>query len=348
MVSEKSLPPVLPFRPSKIHAFYRWVDRLPGPYWLCYVGIVVAAGLLDNAVAWREQVLAPGDINVYYALTAFFIGYYLFVNDVLLRVARESLTEFQPLLGIPGSERDRIMFEFTHIPEKGSTVAFVVGAAIGFVLALMQVETAVEMNNAFPEFEVPIFSLTFGMIFFSVYHVSRAFTMIKRVFDNLKTVDIYDQNSIYALSKYSGLVVVLTAVAIYMTLILAPSWNALASYYWGAFLAGVGVLALAIFWLPLREVNRKLVSEKRRLLKDVSLRIKDLFELIHSRIDQGELNDIATLRAAQDALRAEREYIESIRTWPWRPATLTGVLSAIVLPLLIGLLLEILPRLLKF
>ena len=192
MDAEKRSPSVQPFRPSKIHSFYRWIDRLPGPYWLYYIGIVVVAGLLNNVVAWQEQVLAPGKINPYYGLTAFFIGYYLFVNDILLRVARESMIEFQPLLGIPGSERDRIMFGFTHIPEKGSTVAFVVGAGIGFVLALMQVQTAVEMNNAFPEFEVPIFSLTFGMIFFSVYHVAWAFTLIKKVFDNLQTVDIYD------------------------------------------------------------------------------------------------------------------------------------------------------------
>jgi hypothetical protein len=348
MVAENNLPSVQPFRPSKIHTFYRWVDRLPGPYWLFYAGIVVVAGLLNNAVAWREHALAPGEINAYYGLTAFFIGYYLFANDILLRFARQSLIEFQPLLGIPGNERNRITFEFTHIPEKGSTAAFVVGAGIGFVLALMQVQTAVEMNNAFPEFEVTIFTLTFGMIFFSVYHVSRAFTLIKRVFDNLNTVDIYDQDSIYALSRYSGLVVVLTAVAIYLTLVLAPSLTALASYYWLAFLASVAVLALAIFWLPLRAVNRKLVSEKRRLLKDVSLRIKDLFELMNSRIDQHELEDIVALRAALDALRAERDFIESIRTWPWRPATLTGVLSALALPLLIGLLVQILPRLLKF
>ena len=346
MIAEKELPPVRPFRPSKIHAFYRWVDRLPGPYWLYYAGIVLAAGLLNNAVAWRERVLAPGEINVYYELTAFFIGYYLFANDILLRAARDSMTEFQPLLGLAGSERDRIVFEFTHIPEKGSTVAFVIGAGIGFVLALMQVQTAVEMNNAFPEFEVTIFALTFGMIFFTVYHVTRAFTLIKRVFDNLNTVDIFDQNSIYALSRYSGFVVVLTAVAIYLTLVLAPSLTALASYYWLAFLASTGVLALAIFWLPLRAVNRKLVSEKRRHLTGVSLRIKDMFERIHSRLDQHELEDIAELRQALDSLKAERDYIESMRTWPWRPATLTGVLTAIVSPLLIGLLLQFLPRLL--
>jgi hypothetical protein len=187
MIADEKLPSVQPFRPSKIHAFYRWVDRLPGPYWLYYVAIVVAAGLLNNAVAWRKQVLATGEINVYYGLTAFFIGYYLFVNDILLRVARESLAEFKPLLGIPGSERDRLMFEFTHIPEKGSTVAFVGGAAIGLPLALMQVQTAVEMNNTFPLFEITVFTLTFAMIFFSIYHVARAFTLIKRVFDDVKT-----------------------------------------------------------------------------------------------------------------------------------------------------------------
>jgi hypothetical protein len=348
MVAEKKLPSLQPFRPSKIHDFYRWVDRLPGPYWLYYVGIVVAAGLLNNAVAWREQVLAPGKINAYYGLTAFFIGYYLFVNDILLRTARESLIEFQSLLGIPTDARDRIMFEFTHLPQKGSTAAFVVGAGIGFVLALMQVQTAIEMNNAFPEFEVSIFSVTFGMISFTVYHVIRAFILVKRMFDSVRTVDIYDQNSIYALSRYSGLVVVLTAVAVFMTFVLAPSLTQLASYYWVAFNVSVSILALALFWLPLRAVNRKLVSEKRRLLKNVSLRIKDMFELIHGRMDQHELNDIAELRGALDALRAEREYIESIRTWPWRPATLTGVLTVIFLPLLIGLLRDILLRLLTF
>lgn len=348
MVAESKRSSVQPFRPSKIHSFYRWVDRLPGPCWLYYASIVVAAGLLNHAVAWREQVLAPGEINAYYGLTAFFIGYYLFANDILLRVARESLIEFQPLLGIPESDRDRFVFEFTHMPEKGSTAAFVVGAGIGLVLALAQVQTAVEMNNAFPEFEVPVFSLTFGMIFFSVYHVIRAYTLIKRAFDNLKTADVYDQDSIYALSTYSGLVVVLTAVAITLTFVLAPSLTELASYYWVAFNVGTGALALAIFWLPLRAVNRRMVSEKRRLLKNVSLRIKDLFELIHSRMDQHELKDIAELREALDALKAEREYTESIRTWPWRPATLTGVLTAVVLPLLIGLLLELLPRLLNF
>ena len=348
MVAETSSPSVQPFRPSKIHAFYRWVDRLPGPAWLYYAGIVLAAGLLNNLVAWREQWLPQGEVNVYYGLSALFIGYYLFANDILLRTARESMIEFEPLLGIPGPGRDRIVFELTHLPEKGSTIAFVIGAVIGFPLALMQVETAIEMNNAFPEFEVTVFALTFGMIFFTVYHVAHAFTLIKRVFDDLKTVDLFDQNSIYALSRYSGLVVVLTAVAIYLTLVLAPSLTALASYYWIGFLAGTAVLALSIFWLPLRAVNRKLVAEKRRHLTDVSLRIKDTFQRIHTTLDHKELADVAELRQALDALKAEREYVESIRTWPWRPATLTGVLTTIALPLLVGLLLEVMRRLIHF
>jgi hypothetical protein len=143
-------------------------------------------------------------------------------------------------------------------------------------------------------------------------------------------------------------VVVLTAVAIYLTFTLAPSITAVASYYWVAFNASAGVLALAIFWLPLRAVNRKLVAEKRRLLTDVSLRIKDMFELIHRKIDQHELKEVAELRDALEALKEERVYVESIHTWPWRPATLTAVLTAVVLPLLIGLLVEILKRLINF
>jgi hypothetical protein len=69
---------------------------------------------------------------------------------------------------------------------------------------------------------------------------------------------------------------------------------------------------------------------------------------IHTRIDQQEFANVSELRETVDTLRVEQDYIESIRTWPWRPTTLSGVLTAVALPLLIGLLLEILPQLFNF
>ena len=59
---EESIPTIF-YRPSWIHKFFRWVDRLPGPYWLFYIGIVVITGLFNNIVAWYLHVLPLGVIN---------------------------------------------------------------------------------------------------------------------------------------------------------------------------------------------------------------------------------------------------------------------------------------------
>jgi hypothetical protein len=80
----------------------------------------------------------------------------------------------------------------------------------------------------------------------------------------------------------------------------------------------------------------------------VDLRIKAASALVHERIDRQEFEGMAELREAIDALLREREFIRSIRTWPWRPSTLTGLLSAVVLPAVAGLLIEIASRFISF
>jgi hypothetical protein len=71
---EHKSPGTEPYRPSRIHQLYRWIDRLPGPYWLVYVGIVLIVGLLNHIVAWKQQVLPLGEISWPFALTAFFLA----------------------------------------------------------------------------------------------------------------------------------------------------------------------------------------------------------------------------------------------------------------------------------
>ena len=100
-----------PYRPNVIHRLFNRVERLPGPYWLYYAGIIVITGALNHIVAWRERVLAPGEISWRFAFTAFYLAYYLFTNDSMFRVARESLVEFRPILDASEEGFDRIVFQ---------------------------------------------------------------------------------------------------------------------------------------------------------------------------------------------------------------------------------------------
>jgi hypothetical protein len=100
-------------------------------------------------------------------------------------------------------------------------------------------------------------------------------------------------------------------------------------------------MVLIVFWLPLRGANRILVLEKRRLLKEVNVRIRANFELLHSKTDNHEYQNIADIRQMIESLRIEQESIKSIGTLPWRTGTLTGLLTAVFLPVLTSSLIDI-------
>jgi hypothetical protein len=340
---EESIPTIF-YRPSWIHKFFRWVDRLPGPYWLFYIGIVVITGLLNNIVAWYSHVLPLGVINWYFAFTAFFFAYYLFALDINFRVAKESIIEFLTKVNETEDKNNRILYEFTHLPARESIILFLIGAISGIVMALYELPIAEEINHSFLVLEITVFSLTIGVSFLTIYVLIRSARLIRRIFSSLEKVDIYDLNSIYAMSKYSALYIGLVIPPTYLIFVLSPTVVEDIPYFILT-LFGIGwILVFLLFWPPLRYVNQKIVIVKKQLLKDVNLRIKNTFELIHSEMDTHNYKDVGKLRDVIDSLKKEKDFIESISSWPWKTSTLTGLLSAILIPLLIALLSEILSK----
>lgn len=341
---EEKVPFIKPYKPSRIHKFFRWIDRLPGPYGLYYLGVFILAGLLNLLVAWNEQVVPLGEINWYYALTAFFLVFYTFEIDFWFRITRDALMDFRPVLEVPDDEFEVVAYRFTYLPARLTTAVFVLGTIVGIVLGWLIFPTALEMNQAFPELELPVFTLSFGVGYIAIYMIIRAFYLINGIYQGLRTVNIYDLGPLYALSVYSAWLVVFVIIHAYMLCILAPSLFEFAFHYFLLIDFLLVVLLFAIFWFPVRRVNRILIMEKRRLLKDANLRIEHTFALLHARIDQQEFQHIVQLRETLQSLMIEKGFIESLRTWPWKPGTLTGLLSVIVLPLLISLVTEIITR----
>jgi hypothetical protein len=108
------------------------------------------------------------------------------------------------------------------------------------------------------------------------------------------------------------------------------------------------VLAFLIFWFPLRRANRILVLEKRRLLREVNLRIETTFGLLHTGIDKKEFGNIAEIREVLQSLMIEKEFVQTIRTWPWNPGTFRGLLTLILAPLILDLFVMILSKFITF
>ena len=58
-------------------------------------------------------------------------------------------------------------------------------------------------------------------------------------------------------------------------------------------------------------------------------------ERLHTVVDENKPGEAEQLKGALALLHTEREIIMDIPTWPWRVGTLTGFLSAIVLPIIL-------------
>jgi hypothetical protein len=102
--------------------------------------------------------------------------------------------------------------------------------------------------------------------------------------------------------------------------------------------------AVACFILPLRGMHRRLTAEKNRMLADASSRFETLLARLHERVDRGDLADADKLNAQIASVAAEREAVARISTWPWELTTLTGFVSALLLPVLLWVLQRVLTR----
>lgn len=335
-----------PYKPSVIHSIYSWVDRLPGPYWLLSVALLVVTGLLNLIVAWEANILAFGEMNWYYATVGFFVAYFFFANDFVFRVAKKVVLEFLTILDVEENKGRLILFEFTHLPARTSGLFFILGVIIGFLTGIYLLPIAPEMNRAFPELEVTMYSLTGGLFFIFLYVILRASRLIDQLFEEKVNIDIFDQSSLYAISRYPAWLIIVLAIPTYFLFVLSPSFVQITStfltlviIYW--------LMVLIVFWLPLRGANRILVAEKRRLLKDVNLRIRANFEHLHSKMDNHEYQNIGEIHEMISTLQLERDSIKSISTWPWQTSTITGLLSAVVLPVLVAFVIDIIGELIN-
>jgi hypothetical protein len=337
-----------PYKPSGLHSIFRWIDRLPGPYWLFSVAFVLFTGILNHIVAWNENVLAPGEINWDFALTGFQLGFLLFGIDFLFRIAKDSLTEFRLLLNLKDDEFNRIMFEFTYLPARATLVIFLAGAVIGTALGFYLLPRAPEMNFAFPELEIPLYTVSFGIAFIFIYMVVRTLKLINRLFEKIEKVDIFNQNSIYAISRYSAWLIFIISLPVSSVYIFAPGFTAITNNYLLSSLVVLYLLVFAIFWLPLRGINRKLILEKRRLLIEVNNRITNTFGLLHARVDTHKFGNIAELREALESLKIEKEMVEALHTAPWKASTITGLVTAVLLPLIGSLLTTLIVKYINF
>ena len=323
----------LPYPPSIIDRFMRFVQRLPLPYWLTYLLLFVLEVLIHHVVDWMDGSLPAFHFRLLICFWPLLIWGPLAIMTYLDAIARQALSAFSPLLDIHPETMRRLEYEFTTMPPRGVFLRGVVFTAL-YVAFMVKIALPVIAPSAHETPLTLVLSTVEGFFAFNnglFYHTMRQLRLVNRTVKLVKQFDLFRLDAVYSFSQLTARTGVAWLLLASLILVIGPLQLSPVPIF--AF-QGMGIAAaLAAFALPLWVVHRRLVAEKRGLVAAHDQRVKSALAKLHNALDKERLEDVYQLSSALDGLTAEAAILDKIRTWPWSAETLAGFLSAIVLPM---------------
>ena len=333
------MPESKPYPPSFLDRFMDFVQRQRVPYWLTYLCFLVVEVALLHILAWADGWMPIFTFNPIMAVFPIWLWIPMIVMTYVDSVALDALNSFRPLLKIEDDDLNRLKYEFTTMPPRG---VFLSGLFWGINYLLL---TYLGYQVFYVAYGLDAFfgSVTFivGLIAYLTgsaiyYHSLRQLSLINRTVRMAKHLNLFRLDPVYAFSRVTSLIGISWMLMLTLTLLTLPV--RLATGLGVAIMAVQILLAIAAFVLPLWFVHRRLESEKLKLVAEHNLRVESTIRLLHDSLDNQKLENSSHFSDALASLKAERDVLDDIPTWPWRAGTLTGFLSAIVLPIIIFLI----------
>ena len=340
----------LPYPPSWVNRLLSWVDRLPGPAWVFYLVAMVGVSLIRHAFRWIDGTIPAGSLDLNLATEAPFLVFTLAAQHYLNATARRALREFRPALQLDDSEYATLEYKLTNDPARACLITSLIAAVLG-LLYLIRIPAGFGISSRSSLVTYLLTAahtmLISALFFVFIYHILRQLRLVAAIHAMAKQFNLFQLSPVYAFSSLTartGLAMLLYinySYLIYFYLVVPGTPPGVVEY--GA-LGFMFLVALACFVLPLNGIHQRLMDEKSRLLAEVNRMIELTISALHQRVGEGQYEGMLGLQNALGGLRAERDMIEKISTWPWRPETLRGFLSAVGLPILLYLATRVLGR----
>ena len=335
------------FKPSWLDRLTQWIKALPGPSWVAYLILFLIIGSIAHLSNYLSDIQPWFSFDIYLFLYQLWTIEILLFHEFLNKDARNALARFRPLLDASDDEYAAIEYRFTNLPARSVIYLTLIGAPLGMYFAYI---TEIALRGAL----VPSWSMAFGFIDFAFqislalifsYRIIRQMRMVSRYYETASNIDLYDLEPVYALSSHTAKTGLIFLLIVYSNLVVSPDTMQVSAA--AIMLVILTIIATAAFFLPLRGINKRLVDEKKGMLREIHQRIKTGFGKIERRFDEDTLGEISALKTAISALESQKAYVEKIPTWPWQPSTLRGFLTAVLLPIGIWGIQQVLDRLLN-
>ena len=336
-----------PYAPSWLDRFNAWLARLPGPSWAYYLGIWLVLVLLQIAALWGEGAYPVGTFLTNHTVIAGLIPFLLALSLFLDNKAGAALATLRPAMKVSEEEYRRLRYQLTTLPAHPTLLVSLLGVA-SIVLLNVALESFSDFGGlgAFPISRTLIY-LTYISAWWVVaaflYHTVHQLRTINLIYTHYTRVNLFKMRPLYGLSGLTAITgVSLTAITFGWMVINPELWGDLISM---VIVLPITVLAFAAFIWPLLGIHRLLEEGKGRLLDECSLRIEAAIAELHRRVDSKGLEGMDDLNKTISSLEIERNLLERIPTWPWRPETVRLLITALALPLGLWFIQYVLQRL---
>jgi hypothetical protein len=310
--------------------------------------------LLNNAVFWIDGGLQLGAFDAGLSLFAFYTLYWIALYHYLNRHASRALKNFRPLLDASDSEVHKIDVELTTLPRNLGWLAVLIGITITIMeissdLASTIGPVAEKAQTFLPAAYFTAIGIFFTSSFFAfVFRTVRQLRLVGRLHKRATTIDILSLDAPHTFSGLTartglGLILLLGIISI------PAPWETTSAYSISAFdvvsYAGVALLAIAVFTIPLEGMRGRLQEAKKRALNEVDELLRITSGRLYGDVRNDNYEEMGRTKDAISALLIHRERMDKISTWPWDPGTVRGFTSALLLPILLILVAQLLERL---
>ena len=330
-----------PYKPSWVDRFTNWVEKLPIPGWVFYVGLGLGLILIQVLFLWLDggltvaEVLIP--VIIFNALLFPFVPALIHLLD---DQAVTALNSMRPTLEMTEPEFDEFQYKLSNMPSRAPLIA---GLATLVFLILTERLWMAPLRFAALE-QLPIFAIVFHIIDKSpallfgafVYHTIRQLRLVNTINSNYIRISLFNLAPLQAFSKLTASTAVGLVVGIYGWMLINP--ELLADPISLGFTVSFTILAVAVFVWPLWGVHRLMAMEKTRALREIDRCFEAVFSEFNQLVHDDEYAATETLNGTIASLEVQHRRISAIPTWPWRPETARFALGAIALPLILTIL----------
>jgi hypothetical protein len=331
---------------SWIDRVHRWMSWLPVPWWLLLLTCSVVMLILEIALLVRDagtQALTwpiPLGLSVIYAIFPFYVFGFLYFIDARARLA---IDRIRPLLDHE-QDLERFRFTISNMPALPTAVASVAGLLFFLILRSVAGVTG-EVVLSGTTHATRWIRLSEGLILWTFigvvsYHTVRQLKIINRIYTRHVRIDLLNQSPLYELARipvYTAISIVIPVSLILVALPQVPSDPVSVSLLLVTLLFNTSIVVA-----PIYRVHLELDDEKVKRLTLNSSLTDDLMTRFRRSIRSNADEDMPRIKSSLEVLVLEREIIQSAPTWPWPPGSMRSVSAALLLPIVIWVIQQLL------